>query len=275
MTSSESLRDYFKAISDIPLLTKEQEIELFERYAKGDCAARDKIAESNQRLIVKIAKSHLRRGMPFGDLIGEGNVGLMRAIQKFDLARKCRFATYAIHWIRQAVTRAIQEKAHTVRPPVDLTGQVPQYRRKVDELSTKLGRAPHLKEVARALRVSPDKAARLDKAERALYGVKPLPEFESIDTAPVASTGAEPWIAADRAIEARDMVSVLMEAVTDREREILSLRFGLGGRQPMTLHEVGRRLNVTRARVGQIENRAIAKMHASLAESGERIADAN
>ena len=275
MTSSDSLKDYFKAISNIPLLTKQEEIELFERFGRGEHGIRQKIAEANQRLVVKIAKSHLRKGLSFGDLIGEGNVGLMRAIEKFDLKKKCRFATYAIHWIRQAVTRGIQEKAHTVRPPVDLTGQVPQYRKKIHELSEKLGRRPHVKEVARALHVSPEKADRLDKAERALYGVKALPEFESIDTAPVALTGNEPWLAAHREVEARDMLEVLMEAITERERKILSLRFGLSGRQPMTLQEVGQRLNVTRARVGQIESRAMAKMHAKLVDSGALAVDAN
>ena len=264
MSSSDSLREYFKSISDIPLLTKEQEIELFERLQAGEESIRERIAEANQRLVVKIAKTRLGQGLTFGDLIGEGNVGLMRAIEKFDLSRKCRFATYAIHWIRQAVSRAIQEKAHTVRPPVDLTGQMPHYQRTVRHLEEELGRRPDVKEVAKALRVTPEKAARLDKAERALYGVKALPEFESIDTAPVERTGNEPWLVADRQVEARDMVEVLMHAVTEREREILSLRFGLGDTHPMTLQEVGKRLNVTRARVGQIENRAMAKMFASL-----------
>ncbi len=274
MKSNESLKEYFSAISDIPLLTKQGEIDLFKQFQKGDPNARAKIAESNQRLVIKIAKSHLGRGLSFGDLIGEGNVGLMRAIEKFDLERKCRFATYAIHWIRQAVTRSIQEKAPTVRPPVDLTGQVPKYRRKVSELSDKLGRDPSHKEVARALRISPDKAERLSKAERALYGVKPLPEFETIDTAPVAETGNEPWIAAHRVLEAKDTLNLLMEAVTDREREILTLRYGLGGRLPMTLQEVGKRLNVTRARVGQIESRAMTKMHERLQET-DLAAEAN
>ena len=120
-----------------------------------------------------------------------------------------------------------------------------------------------------------DKAERLDKAERALYGVKDLPEFESIDTAPALTTGNEIWLAANREIEARDMVEVLMEAISEREREILTLRFGLTGRQPMTLQEVGKRLKVTRARVGQIENRAMAKMHAKLVDSGALAAEAN
>jgi len=274
METSEHLKEYFQSIADIPLLTPQQEIDLFKQLQGGDESARTKIAEANQRLVIKIAKGHLGRGMSFGDLIGEGNCGLMRAIEKFDLTRKCRFATYAIHWIRQSVTRSIQEKAHTVRPPVDLTGQVPQYRRTRDKLQAKLRRNPTAREIARALRVSEDKAGRLDKAERALYGVKALPEFESIDTAPVVHVGSEPWIAADREIEARDMVDVLMQAVTDREREILSLRYGLTGRPPMTLQQVGKRLKVTRARVGQIENRAMAKMHARLEETGALV-DAN
>ena len=275
MNNSDSLKGYFKAISNIPLLSRQEEIDLFERFGRGEDGVRQKIAEANQRLVVKIAKSHLGRGLTFGDLIGEGNVGLMRAIEKFDLKKKCRFATYAIHWIRQSVTRSIQEKAHTVRPPVDLTGQVPHYRKKVYELSQKLGRQPHVNEVAKAMHMTPEKAGRLDKAERALYGVKALPEFESIDTAQVALTGNESWLTADRAVEARDMLDVLMQAITDREREILSMRFGLTGRQPMTLQQVGKQLNVTRARVGQIESRAMAKMHAKLVDSGAMAVDAN
>ena len=274
MGGPESLREYFKAISDIPLLTRQGEIDLFERVAKGDADARTLIVESNQRLVIKIAKQYMGQGMSLGDLIGEGNVGLIRAIEKFDLERKCRFATYAIHWIRQAVSRAIQEKAHTVRPPVDLTGQVPRYRQTLTQLETKLGRRPHLKEVARAMRMSTDKTTRLDKAQHALYGVKPLPEFESVDTVATIRSGDEPWTVADREIEARDSVEFLMACVTEREREILRLRFGLGGNQPMTLQEVGKRLNVTRARVGQIENRAMAKM-STLVRERELLAKAN
>ena len=272
MTSSQALKEYFKSVSDIPLLTKEQEKQLFKDFGAGDDTARRKIAEANQRLVIKIAKTRLGQGLPFGDLIGEGNVGLMRAIEKFDLKRECRFATYAIHWIRQAVQRAVQEKAPTVRPPVDLTGQVPKYRRTTSELHQKLGRQPHITEIARALRVSPDKASRLDKAEKALYGVKALPEYESIDTAPVFRDGNEPWVMADRQVEARHMIRMLMQAVNERERQILSLRYGLEGQRPMTLQEVGKRLKVTRARVGQIESRAMAKMTALLAESAESTA---
>ena len=260
MDRSESLRQYFDSISDIPLLTKEQEIELFRRLQSGDESARQHIVEANQRLVIKIAKAHLGRGLSFGDLIGEGNIGIMRAIEKFDLRKKCRFATYAVHWIRQCITRAIQEKAHMVRPPVDLTGQVPKYRRTVARLERKLGRRPQIEEVAQALRMTAGHTRRLQKAERALYGVKPLPEFESIDTAPVARTGDDPSVKAAREIEARDMAEVLMHAVTERERQILGLRFGLAGSPPMTLQQVGKRLNVTRARVGQIQHRALAKM---------------
>lgn len=268
MSNSEGLREYFKSVAHIPLLTKHGEIDLFRQLGSGDESVRVKIAEANQRLVIKIAKAYSGHGLPFSDLISEGNVGLMRAIQKFDLARKCRFATYAIHWIRQAISRAIQEKAHMVRPPVDLTGQLPQYRRVVSQLNDKLGRRPGLKEVARAMRVSAGRASRLDKAERAIYGVKALPEFESIDTVLVVQTGNEPWVSAEREAEARDMVDVLMQAVSTRERKILSLRYGLDGRQPMTLQEVGERLKVTRARVGQIQNRAMAKMVAKLEDSG-------
>lgn len=263
MAEAGSLSAHFREVSRIPLLTRQDEHELFGRVRQGDQPARHHIAKANQRLVIKIARRAMGQGMSLDDLIGEANVGLLRAIDKFDPSRNCRFSTYAIYWIRQSVARAIQEKAHTVRPPVDLTGQVRSYRGLVSSLERELRRKPCRSEVARKLRIPCSKADRLERAECALRGATPLSDFGSLDTVPILRTddrgNGGGWL---QEIETRDTLAVLTRAISERERNILAMRYGLGGRQPMTLEEIGRRHNVTRARIGQIEKRAIAKMSA-------------
>ena len=261
MSQTASLTAYFREVSITPLLSRREEKDLFHRVRRGDQSARNEAAKANQRLVIKIARQWLGRGLPFDDLIGEGNVGLMRAIDKFDASRNCRFATYAIYWIRQSIARGIQEKAHTVRLPLDLAGQVRRYRRSVDHIAREMGRQPCKSEVARRLRVPRSKLDRLDRAERALQGAVPLSDFGAVDTVQSGhdSDHGRSWL---REIEARDILAVLARAITERERDVLCLRYGLDGRRPMTLEEVGRIHNVTRARIGQIEKRAIEKMSA-------------
>ena len=262
------LRAYFTSIARIPLLTPDEEVELFRQLRKGDESARARLAEANQRLVIKTAGAHLTDGLTFGDLIGEGNVGLMHAIDRFDLSRQCRFSTYAIHWIRRAIIQATQEKPHTIRLPGDLAGRLPRYRRTIAELNDELSRRPTLRESARAMGVTTHMVKRLDRANRVISGFQALPEQSSLDTVPVARTGYEPWLSAEREVEARDLAEVLMRAVTRRERTILSLRFGLDGRGPMTLEEIGRQLSLTKARIGQIESQAMAKMAHRLQNTG-------
>lgn len=261
-----SLSHYFKAVGKVPLLTAEDEKSLFRRLHSGDTSARRQIAEANQRLVVKIARTHANRGLPLSDLIGEGNIGLLRAIDKFDTGRGCRFATYAVYWIRQCVTRSIQEKAHTVRPPVDLTARVGKYWRTVAELKEKLGGEPVVADIARAMAISPEKIGRLAKAAQAVGGTSPLQENESSETGRGTGGAVESWQTTTHRMEARDMVEVFMQAITPREREVLNLRYGLDGRRPMTLAEVSQRYNVTRSRIGQIEGRAMAKLQARALE---------
>jgi len=261
-----SLTDYFKNVGKVPLLTPEGEKTLFRSLRAGDASARPEIAEANQRLVIKIARSHANRGLPLSDLISEGNIGLLRAIDKFDPERGCRFATYAVHWIRQCVTRAIQEKAHTVRPPVDLTARVSTYWRTVAELREKLGREPMVKDIARAMALSSEKVGRLVKAAQAVSCTTTLQETESTDETWSIETALESWRTMTHRLEARDMVEVFMQAVTPREREVLNLRYGLDGGRPMTLAQVSRQYNVTRSRIGQIEGQAIAKLQARAQE---------
>ena len=262
------LRAYFSSVARIPLLTQQEEVELFRQLGQGDVSARSKLAEANQRLVIKIAGAHLSFGLAFGDLIGEGNVGLMRAIDRFDLSKQCRFSTYAIHWIRRAIMQAIQEQAHTIRVPGDLVTRVSWYRGALAQLEEGLNRRPTLGESARALGVTTHTVKRLDRANRAMSGIQPLPRHEAMHTVALSRTGYEPWSSAEREMEARDLVEVLMRAITRREREILSLRFGLDGRGPMTLEDVGTQLNLTKARIGQIESQAISKMARTLETAG-------
>jgi len=262
------LRAYFSSVARIPLLTQEEEAELFRRLGQGDERARSKLAEANQRLVIKIASAHTTPGLAFGDLIGEGNVGLMHAINRFDLSKGCRFSTYAIHWIRRTIIQAIQEQSHTIRVPSDLVAVVPRYRGTLAQLREKLDRRPTLRESARAMGVTTHTVERLDRANRAMSGVQSLTEHGSMDAVGVVRTTYEPWPSAEKEAEDRDFVEVLMRAVTRREREILSLRFGLDGRGPMTLEDIGTQLDLTKARIGQIENQAMAKMVTRLQNTG-------
>lgn len=269
MTESQELKPYFDDVAGIPLLTPDEERALFRKLRSGDEAARHKIVVANQRLVIMIARQHLDRGLAYGDLIGEGNVGLMRAIDKFKLSKKCKLSTYAMHWIRQAITRAIHAKAHTVRPPVDLTAQVPKYRRTVDRLADDLGRRPSQPEIAKTLGMSHSKAGRLEKASLAISPMKPLGESGSVDTVTVRAIDEEQaWATALRETEERDMVDVLLRAVPRRYRDVIRLRYGLDGGQPLTLESVGTRLGVTRERVRQIQTQAIKKMSDALQRTG-------
>lgn len=266
MSENDALNKYFKEIRKVSLLTAEQERKLFRRLGRGDKSAREHIAEANQRLVIKVARSYQNHGLPLVDLLGEGNVGLMRAIDKFDVSRGFKFSTYAFHWIRQAISRAILQKAHSVKPPIHLTARIPRYRSAVNSLTSELGRAPANSEVARAMRLPRREVEGLTAADRAIRMVKPLPEFELLEDLPQDDSYETSAQTVEQRVEAADQVEQLMGAVTDRERQILAMRYGLTGKHAMTLQEIGTRLNVTRARIGQLENRALAKMGARWAE---------
>ena len=256
-----SLAPYFREIRRVPLPGEREERELFRRLSLGDTHAREEIASANQRFVVKIAKQYGGRGLPLGDLIGEGNVGLMKAIDKFRLSRGCRLSTYAAYWIRKAIGRALLQDVPTVRPPVHVGQAVPEYRRSVAALERKLGRRASRAEISTSLRLAQTKVDQYEKAGCAKDGATPLSSYTSFDDVPGASSGSwHAWQAWLREIEYRDQLSVLMQTVTDREREVLSLRYGLDGGPAMTLEEIGKRQHVTRSMIGQIERRALRKM---------------
>lgn len=257
------VRQYLREISRAPLLNAKQEVELAQRIEAGDEEAVQTLIQSNLRLVVHVAKRYLNRGMPILDLIQEGNFGLIRSVQKYDWRRGFRFSTYATWWIRQAITRAIADKARTIRLPVHIQERVRGMNKCWEELSRELRRAPTNTELAAGMNISVDDLQRLLNA---------LPEPLSIYR-PVGDEGDEELAGfvedrlamqpeqtvAERVMKA-EVMSVL-DGLPAREKEILRLRYGLGDdERPHTLDEVGRSLGLTRERVRQLEARALRKL---------------
>lgn len=259
----DSVRQYLREIARAPLLTGKEEIELAKRAEEGDEAAVQRLIRSNLRLVVHVAKRYLNRSLPLLDLIQEGNFGLMRAVQKYDWRRGFRFSTYATWWIRQAITRAIGDKARTIRLPAHIQERVRGMNNQWEELSRALQRTPTNEELSTAMGISNDDLQRLLNAlpePMSLYrpiGEEGEGELEGyLEDCSAVSTED---IAAERMMKA-DILSVL-DSLLPREKEILSLRFGLGDdAQPHTLDEVGRMVGVTRERVRQLEARALKKL---------------
>ncbi|MGH2444237.1 MAG: sigma-70 family RNA polymerase sigma factor [Chloroflexota bacterium] len=258
----DTVRQYLREISRAPLLTKDQEIELAKRVEAGDDEAVQTLIRSNLRLVVHVAKRYLNRGLPLLDLIQEGNFGLMRGVQKYDWRRGFRFSTYATWWIRQAITRAIADKARTIRLPVHIQDRVRVMNNTWEELSRTLQRAPTDEEVAGAMGISVDDLQRLLNAlpePMSLYrpvgeGDEELQGFVE-DHSAVSIEDA----AAARLMKA-DIVGIL-DTLQPREKQIIMLRFGLSEDQhPRTLDEVGQIVGLTRERVRQLEARALRKL---------------
>jgi RNA polymerase primary sigma factor len=267
-TNRANLAVYLSEIARIPLLSREQEQELARRVRQGDAEAKDRMAEANLRLVVQIARRYLNRGLPLQDLIEEGNLGLLRAIEKFDPDRGTRFSTYATWWIRQAVVRALANQARTIRLPVHVELLLGRYHREQQRLTQMLGRPPTIEEVARELDIPVEQLRELEEVRRPLL---------SLDAAPVDTVvGDQGAGAVDRIgslLRERTDLMTLLDDLARNEATVLRLRFGLGGAEPQTLEAIGRQLGVTRERVRQIESAGLRKLRALLAARGVDAAD--
>jgi RNA polymerase primary sigma factor len=260
--SLDSLRLYLREIGKVPLLTADQEVTLAKRIERGDMAAKTQMIEANLRLVVSIAKGYLGRGLSFLDLIQEGSLGLIRAVEKFDYRKGFKFSTYATWWIRQAVTRAIADKARTIRIPVHMVEKLNKVVHIERQLVQRLGREPLPEEIAEELEITTDEVREiLRMAQLPVSLEKPIGEEEDSQLGDfVQDDQAEsPFDSASLNLRREDIDRTL-DALPERERKVIEMRFGLDGDQPRTLEEVGRAFGVTRERIRQIENNTLKKL---------------
>lgn len=256
------VRMYLKEIGKISLLSPEEEIELAKRMEDGDEEAKKRIAEANLRLVVSIAKRYVNRGMLFLDLIQEGNLGLIKAVEKFDYKKGYKFSTYATWWIRQAITRAIADQARTIRIPVHMVETINKLSRVRRELLLQLNREPSPEEIAKEMNVPVDKVHEIMKISQEPVSLETpigeeedshLGDFIQDDNIPVPAEAAAYAIL-------REQLTEVLGTLTEREQKVLRLRFGLDDGRARTLEEVGREFNVTRERIRQIEAKALRKL---------------
>jgi RNA polymerase primary sigma factor len=272
--SLDSLRLYLRSIGRVQLLTAEREVALAKRIERGDLEAKQEMVEANLRLVVSIAKGYLGRGLSFLDLIQEGSLGLIRAVEKFDYRRGYKFSTYATWWIRQAVTRAIADKGRTIRIPVHMVEKLNKVVHVERQLVQSLGREPTPSEIAAELECTVREVREIQRmALQPVSLEKPIGEEEESELGDFVEDEAavSPFDQASENLR-RENVRRALDALPQREREVIEMRFGLTGARPFTLEEVGRAFNVTRERIRQIENHTLKKLE-SLPEA-QRLRDA-
>lgn len=261
-TTQDPVKMYLKDIGKVPLLSAEEEIELAKRMEAGDEAAKKKLAESNLRLVVSIAKRYVGRGMLFLDLIQEGNLGLLKAVEKFDYRKGYKFSTYATWWIRQAITRAIADQARTIRIPVHMVETINKVTRVSRDLLQKLGREPLPEEVGEVMGLPKERVQEIMKIAQEPVSLETpigeeedshLGDFIQDDNVPVPAEAAAFTLLKEQLVE-------VLGTLTEREQKVLRLRFGLDDGRARTLEEVGKEFNVTRERIRQIEAKALRKL---------------
>mgnify|MGYP003293025029 CR=1 FL=1 len=256
------VRLYLKEIGKIPLLTPEEELEIGERVLKGDEAARKKLSEANLRLVVSIAKKYVGRGMLFLDLIQEGNMGLIKAVEKFDYNKGFKFSTYATWWIRQSITRSIADQSRTIRIPVHMVETINKLIRTSRNLLQQLGREPRPEEIAKEMDLPVEKVAEIQKiAQEPVSLETPIGEEDDshlADFIPDEYAPSPQDLASYTLL--KEQLEDVLQTLTPREAMVLKLRFGLEDGKPRTLEEVGRRFAVTRERIRQIEAKALRKL---------------
>ena len=263
--ADDSVRLYLREIGKIPLLEIEEEKKLTARATKGDKKAKDKLAESNMRLVVSIAKRYSGRGLDFLDLIQEGNTGLLRAVEKFDPDKGFKFSTYATWWIRQAITRAIADQARTIRIPVHMVETINKTIRTSRKLTQELNREPTTEELAEVLGMEPDKVEYVLRIRQDIASLDQSVGKDGEDEDSVLGDFVEdeeratPEDAAGSQLLKEELAKII-RTLTDREQKIIKMRFGIGGGRPHTLEEVGEEFSVTRERIRQIEAKALSKL---------------
>ena len=262
LTINDPVRMYLKEIGQIKLLTTEEELELADRIAQGDEQAKATLAEANLRLVVSIAKRYVGRGMLFLDLIQEGNIGLMKAVEKFDVTKGYKFSTYATWWIRQAITRAIADQARTIRVPVHMVETINKLARVERQLTLELNREPTEEELSKKMGTSVEKIRDIYKISQEPVSLEiPIGEEDDShlgDFIPDETNMSPEDYAVNELL--KDEISEVLLTLTEREEKVIRLRFGLEDGRPRTLEEVGQLFGVTRERIRQIEAKALRKL---------------
>lgn len=257
------LETYFKEINRIPLLTPQQEKALAICVQSGDVQAREKMAKSNLRLVVSIAKNYVDRGLSLLDLIEEGNLGLLKAVERFDPDAECRFSTYATWWIKQSIKRALIDTVKTVRIPSYMVEMISKWKNVANALNVKLGRHPMFHEIAQELGIPPENLGIIKTALRVSSSSNQTISLENMWTLSEIledKNARQPEEILFDEVE-MEMVEKLLSTIDDREARILRMRYGLDNGDPMTLKEIGERVNLSRERVRQIENEALKKLY--------------
>jgi RNA polymerase primary sigma factor len=266
--TTDSLQLFLKDIGKVDLLTAAQEVELAKRIERGEHRAKQEMVEANLRLVVSIAKKYRNQGLPFLDLIQEGTIGLVRAAEKFDHRKGFKFSTYATWWIRQAVARALADKARTIRMPVHIVEKLNKIVRSERKLRAELGREPSSTEIARDVELTPAEVEQIRRSSQAPVSLeKPVGDEEESEFGHFLTDENEPLPEEVAEVEMRKAtLQRVLGTLSVRERRVLELRYGLNGEHPRTLDEVGKTFNVTRERIRQIENQSLKKLRA-LADS--------
>jgi RNA polymerase primary sigma factor len=272
----DAIKHYLREIQKTKLLTAQEEIELAGRITAGDSAARDRMIESNLRLVVKIAKRYLNRGLPFLDLIEEGNLGLIKAVEKFQVSKECRFSTYATWWIRQSIERALINQSRTIRVPVHVSDDMSRMYKATKALVRKLNRDPHVDEIALEMQAKPAHIYRLMVLQKKTYSIdRPMEGTDDFFLSDTIEDSAA--VTPDNFVEnlnTYENVSRWLDFLAENERRIISMRFGLNDTEPLTLDAIGVVFGVTRERIRQIESKALEKLR-KIVESSEYTSENN
>lgn len=260
--TNDPVRMYLKEIGKVRLLTAAEEVQLAKRIEKGDMEAKRRLVEANLRLVVSIAKKYVGRGMLFLDLIQEGNLGLIRAVEKFDYKKGYKFSTYATWWIRQAITRAIADQARTIRIPVHMVETINKLIRVQRQLLQRLGREPNPEEIAEQMEITSDKVREIMKISQEPVSLEtPIGEEEDSHLGDfIEDQEVEAPSDAASFTMLQEQLQMVLNTLNDRERKVIQLRFGLNDGHPRTLEEVGREFGVTRERIRQIESKTLSKL---------------